>query len=454
MVINMKWNRLKKIIFTACFGVFAAMVLTMMPTGSLGNVCGVMECKAATRTITVKKANYDTAKKIDASLSKGKALTLKVKGKKKQVKRTLTSLQNQIKKVNRQSVVFHYYLTKKSNSSYLCQISKDNAQYYQYSVKFIKKIWGIAKKNVENGIVYTAYSNDVTMYPDETVRKKRQIYDFLVEEYIYGKKADGYDEKTTSSHVYFSGVKYEELESYEEKYVLESITTNTVRGKEVNQYHILSYAQFDEKYTLDEFADKITIDEPDSAQLAIVKGKDFCDLSSAVQVAAVSESGYFACRYKRSDKGGYGMVYSKKTVLGRGLAQPSDISSVSNFLEKNEARWNATTMKNIYRNKVKGVCSKYAMAESCVFDALGLKNEVGTGYNHAWQIIKVKNSDGKVMYVTFDYALGFRTVRGNESYEALSDAQKYRRIICGYFNRHPKEKMPKKQNFSYSTDIY
>jgi hypothetical protein len=58
------------------------------------------------------------------------------------------------------------------------------------------------------------------------------------------------------------------------------------------------------------------------------------------------------------------------------------------------------------------------------------------------------------MYVTFDYTLGFRTVRGNESYEALSENEKYRRIIRAYFSYHPKEKMPKKQNFDYATDIY
>jgi transglutaminase/protease-like cytokinesis protein 3 len=119
-----------------------------------------------------------------------------------------------------------------------------------------------------------------------------------------------------------------------------------------------------------------------------------------------------------------------------------------------QARWNMTTMKKMYKNKVQGVCATFATAEGCLFDALGIKSEVGTGYNHAWRIVRVKNSDKKVMYVTFDYTLGFRTVRGNEAYEKLSAAKKYQTIIRAYFIKHPKEKMPKKQNFVYSTDIY
>jgi hypothetical protein len=124
------------------------------------------------------------------------------------------------------------------------------------------------------------------------------------------------------------------------------------------------------------------------------------------------------------------------------------------FLNKSQTHWNMTTMKKMYNNKAQGVCSTYAAAEGCLFDALGLKSETGTGLNHAWRIVKVKNSDGKVMYVPFDYVLGFRTVRGKEAYEAMSEAEKYQFIVRAYFSKHSKEKMPKKQNFSYSKDFY
>lgn len=401
----------------------------------------------AADVITVKTANTSTLKKIHAKLSKGKAITLKVRGNESKSKSLLRQVNNKIKKVNKQGVVFEYKKSKTAGGYTYYTINSDQAGTYQYAIKYIKKLYSLLRKRYSDPDVSDAslYYHDVQLYPDETTRKLHWAYDYLVENvYPDGMKIDTetyvpidsgtYDAKTTSCNVYLDN--YNSSDYQTNKQLVKNITytyTFTIvayyddrlsgETKEVTleypsplsenekqalieQYRQEAYASgaygcsiyvdrtvHASGYTYEEFSKlpiaqtlikKITcFSNVSDAELAIYKTENFCDLSDALKVYAIAASGYFDCNFGRPQ---YGMVY--------------DYTWAKYYGKKG--------MSILYNNKAVGVCEVFATYECQVWDALGIQNYFCSSYqiNHAWSVVKVKNSVGKVMWIPFDYGIG------------------------------------------------
>lgn len=401
----------------------------------------------AADVITVKTANASTLKKIHAKLSKGKAITLKVRGNESKSKSLLRQVNNKIKKVNKQGVVFEYKKDKTAGGYTYYTINSDQAGTYQYAIKYIKKLYSLLREWYLNPDVSDTalYYHDVQLYPDETTRKLHWAYDYLVEN-IYPNEmrfdeetyvpidSGSYDAKTTSCNVYLDN--YNSSDYQTNKQLVKDITytyTFTIvasyddrladETKEVTieypyplsenekealieQYRQEAYnsgayecfVYIDRTvhasgYTYEEFSKqpiaqklikKITCySKVLDADLTICKTQNFCDLSDALKVYAIAASGYFNCNYGRPQ---YGMIY--------------DYTWAKYYGKKG--------MSILYNNKAVGVCEVFATYECQVWDALGIQNYLCASYhiNHAWSVVKVKNSVGKVMWIPFDYGIG------------------------------------------------
>lgn len=65
-------------------------------------------------------------------------------------------------------------------------------------------------------------------------------------------------------------------------------------------------------------------------------------------------------------------------------------------------------MKNLLNNRASGVCAVFARYECLLFKQLGITAfyNLSGKINHAWSVIKVKNSTGKTLWIPFDYGIG------------------------------------------------
>lgn len=77
-------------------------------------------------------------------------------------------------------------------------------------------------------------------------------------------------------------------------------------------------------------------------------------------------------------------------------------------------------MKHLCSGTASGVCSDFAYNERLVWEQLGMKSYVNNDNYHAWSVVKVKNADGKTLYLPFDYDVTFdsnyeRYVKGLQS---------------------------------------
>lgn len=116
------------------------LIMTLMLVFTLSFVASTT-VEAKTTTVTIKKADTNTAKKLDKTLKKCKKLTLKVRGSKKASKKLITSVNKKLQQVNEYSVVMQcsYQKTKKGYSYY--SVSKDNARLYTYTIKLLKDMY-------------------------------------------------------------------------------------------------------------------------------------------------------------------------------------------------------------------------------------------------------------------------------------------------------------------------
>jgi hypothetical protein len=119
------------------------------------------------------------------------------------------------------------------------------------------------------------------------------------------------------------------------------------------------------------------------SEAIIAASSGMSDLSDAMKVLVIGKSTYFAYRETQD---GYGMVYGGDFTYHQG--------------------WKG--MKVLYENKARGVCMDYAAFEMDVFKQLGLTAYVRDSamLNHMWTVLKVKNSDGKTLWIPFDYGIG------------------------------------------------
>lgn len=398
----------------------------------------------AASVITVKKADKATVTKIHKQLIKGKAINLKIKGNASASKKLLNKVRSSIKKVNEQGVVFQYKKGKTSRGYTTYTVNSDQAGTYMYAAKFIKKLYSLVRNTMVKDENFLNYYADFMKYPDQKTRRLRWVYDDIVE-MIYSspicldeKKGEfasvdptSYDMMTTKydagldayptdelkvslikdiKYTYTFTVNYYDRSTYEYHWQDIVYEFNQRKSeKELEQLRVQCEQKFIEDgfsyvdisiyssvsskgYTFDEFCKLPVAQEMEKtafvysryndASIKLYRTKKFCDLSDAMKVYAIDQSGYFDCRMKRD---GYGMVYDMTAAF-----------------------YGKKGMKTLYNNKATGVCSGYAVYEKQVWDALGIKNYINLNYkiSHGWSVVAAKNAKGKTLWIPFDYGIG------------------------------------------------
>lgn len=151
-----------------------------------------MEVEAKTTTITVKKADTKTLKKIDKQLKKGKTFYLDVKGSSKtKSKKLIKKASQSIGKVNGYSVQFHYGSPKKSKKGYYrYKVSADNAKLYKYTIQLLTKM-------------YTEPCLDACLVGKEMVEVKDHDYDISYNTHLEEKKT--FYSGNFKNHPFFGG---------------------------------------------------------------------------------------------------------------------------------------------------------------------------------------------------------------------------------------------------------
>ena len=429
---------MKKLWKSLIAALLCATILTMAPVEFSGTAVQRVEVEAATKstaksatTIKVKKADAATAEKVHKQLYQGKSLTLQVKGTKSASEKLVKKLQAKIQKTNKQGVLFQYAAGTTKNGYTTYTISTENAKLYMYSVKFVEKLWKNTQKMVKSETT-KAFYQDYLNNPDETERMLHTIYDcyttFLVENNsfsglrslnnpaIYNTdniwfassiKFSGISEKTTTASAtlaeQYSGWI---IDSDIYQKIVKSVTMLDDRTACVN---VMSYDEFsadkeiraaclNSKYWTYYYLEH-------SASSAYTKGgvhllltnaeailygaKNFCDLSDAMKIYAISSSNYFGCNRSHDDVA-YGMLY--------------DYTFTTYYPPSKDS----LAMKQLYKNKATGVCQTFAMYEQLLFDQLGITSYFNSNdaINHAWSVVTVKNSKGKTLWIPFDYGIG------------------------------------------------
>jgi hypothetical protein len=429
---------------------------------SLNNINIVSEVDAAT-SLTINKADTSTAKKLDTQLKKKKAITLKVKGNKRKSKKLLTSLITKLKKVNKLGVKLNYKVSKKSGNYYLYTVSAENAKLYTYSCSFVSKLYKNLKNKIKKSDAYTNYKK----YPNDTTRHYRMIYDQLINYFVYdysyeyideqGKEVSipmctGYDKQTTKGSINFQSdiSQYEkyiinkEVEKgyisyhynsegeltpdnydYSYDYETDTVTITPLPSTTLTQTIFKSFNEFVNDGSAKKMLNQVKSYYDDiSSQDKLVLNKNFCDLSAAMKIWVIDASAYFSIYYSN-----YVMKYTGQyTAKGYGSAG----------------------MKRLLDNKAQGVCQDFAEYEQLLFNQLSITNYIRTNFNinHAWTVVKVKNSKGKTLWIPFDYGIGpsetlsvSKTIRNKY---LKTEAMRYKLYLKGI------KGAPSKKNFKTS----
>lgn len=165
--------------------------------------------------------------------------------------------------------------------------------------------------------------------------------------------------------------------------------------------------------------------------------KAFCELSDVEKVVAIGMSGYFgSCRRIELFK-------EMEPVLEDEFSQLLyyDDEQYHMCYSFNEAN---LTSEGLADGICRGVCSDFASQEWLIWKSLGLKCYYNNGwYHHAWSVVVAKNSEGKELWIPFDYGIHFCI--GRDRGNSYSRCWKmYVASIKG---------APKKINYSYA-DFY
>lgn len=121
--------------------------------------------------------------------------------------------------------------------------------------------------------------------------------------------------------------------------------------------------------------------------LSVSLKQSMANLSDAMKIWVVDKSSYF---------GGY--------TWGKGRMHYRDSSKGSYARLRDD--WKR--MKALAACKAAGVCEDFARYEVLLFRQWGITAyyKESSKLNHAWSVVKVKNSDGKVLWIPFDYGIG------------------------------------------------
>ena len=72
----------------------------------------------------------------------------------------------------------------------------------------------------------------------------------------------------------------------------------------------------------------------------------------------------------------------------------------------------AASLINMCNYNAHGVCHNFAQTEVYIFNLLGIESKYAASekMNHAYTVVKCKNNSGKILYIPFDYMIGFHNV--------------------------------------------
>lgn len=430
---------------------------------------------ASAKTITVKKANSTTAKKIHNAIKDGKSIKLKVKGNLSSSKKLVKSLQQKIRKVNKQGVIFKYRQDNSKGKYTYYTITKDNAKAYMYANKFVDKLYKIVKKSTFtfDADVTAALKADMATYPDDDVRRYHLFYELVSRKVernprFYYSLYTGEDVpfvywgvehniKTVGNYtIKILELKNDEISYFPDmknrkkllKALIKSASVNDTGGIDMELY---SFNEFINTSGIKELVLKESLWNtwfikngscsyssvrsvgPEgyfkiyvpNAIMTVDKTNSFGDLSDAMKIWAIYWSGYFECNFTRP---AYGMIYTDRA----------------------EWQYGAKAMKTLYKNKAEGVCANFANMEQQLFEQLGITCFYNSSWtlNHAWTVVKVKNSKGKTMWIPYDYGIGPSEdlcVSSQEAKKIMStEKSRYKEYLSGI------KGAPKKKNFKNS----
>lgn len=382
---------------------------------SLGCVATDSKMVAHAKTITVNKVDGETAKKVHSVIYKGKSLTLKVKGNSSESGKKIRSLVKKVGEVNQYAVIFHYKKGSRSGRYYNYSISRENAQLYMYTVKLMKKKQKRLLKSIDKDNLYEKELQDITTYPDEKERKMHIIYDSMIRDFLdsfsTNVPVEGYDEPTTVSVIEEYSICYWEVNLYDEI---------TDEDGWLTGVHVNSYQEFIEKNDMDALLKQARF-QVLSPQEKLLKTKPFYKLSDAMKVYAVDATGIFD-----AFSGDVHYDYEKRTPTS-----------------------GSKGMKYLYKGNAYGVCMHFADYECLLWEQLGIKCYWRSSYkiNHAWSVVKVKNSKGKTLWIPYDYGIGpaenLQVTEEQRKY-VNTEAKRYKLYLSGI------KGAPKKRNWKWT----
>lgn len=421
-----------------------------------------------TKSITV------TAKNIHKNLSNGKSVRLKVKGKnsQKKVHKLLAKARTAVGKENKQSIGFQPVM-EKTKSGYTYYRLTD-PKTYKYMVKFVKKLYSLTRNMLLKQETNIKFYEDYKKYNNLETLQMHILYDELCDKYRYTdeyRKLIGFQEPTTNISIYvtrssmdspkltkltkeeekdliiksegtfedsvYEGIQnYVEFNTFEEfkekvkKYpkALQAIAVSSKFG-EFKKYHYLSM--------------QLLFPEELIPTILIMETENFCDLPQATQLYAIEKSYYFSCQHK-------GTSYSKNLARVQGLKK-----AYCMYYDKTTkpviGEWKIA--RALYQGKAAGVCTNYAFNEQFLFNLLGFDSRICTKreINHAYTVLKIKNSKGKTLWVPFDYKIGpsatlVVTKKIREKY-LKTEKMRYKLYLSGV------KGAPKKKNFTIADFI-
>lgn len=302
-------------------------------------------------TLKVTSATDEMAEKIHALLIQNKSVVLKVKGDKTASKKIVKELQRRIGTVNMQGIIFQHDGGKQNKSYYNYTIKEADAKLYNYSIKTSKMIFDKVMEDIKGDIEAREYD--------------KAEYEYLNEHYgdcegmrssdIISYKLPGDDSENTLSVWMW----LQRKKSCEENGELEEL--EGLCKKAINLQQGMS------------------------------------NVSDAMKVWVVDYSAYFDCTRSQW----YNSGYFKSWNYGMRYFSYSKTS----YFDFN-SDWKR--MKALATSTAAGVCEDFARYEVLLFQQWGISAYVNRSgkLNHAWSVVKAKNSDGKLLWIPFDYGIG------------------------------------------------
>ncbi len=403
---------------------------------------------AAGKTITISSADEQTALKLHTELLKEKELTLKVKGNAESSKKTLKSLQNKIKKVNKQGVVFQYKKGKKTGSYFTYKISADNAKLYKTSISFIKKLFGYFKsaEHLSGSLWWSGKYGSVYSLINHLT--ELQYYHWIYQLYLedgstlpFSKYIDGIVEAYPSWEDELLNLddEYWNLDDEDSAKAAELKEQMNALEKKIRKYGFARFIHFYDPVQADTY-------------YKAFQAKNFCDLSDAMKVWVISYSGYFACQWERTqERAIYNPDYNEDESDCWKIIKEKVFCMIYRCVY--DGYDGSKGMRTLLNNKAKGVCHVHSLYELLLFRQLGITVYYNKSdkINHAWTVLKVKNTGGKTLWIPFDYRIGPAeklVVKASVWKKYLStEAKRYKIYLSGI------KGAPKKRNFEQK-DFY